>query len=59
MTPRPYQHLSGEALRKARRAADNELAWHLARLRGHDELFRQALDKTLELDEEADTRRNT
>ena len=54
---RPFRALSGEALKKAQRRADNDIALHIARLRAHDEPFKLALDRGIALDEEADHRR--
>ena len=50
--------MSGEELKKARRKADNDIALHIARLRGHDPEFKKSLDWAIELDEEADRRKN-
>jgi hypothetical protein len=48
--------MTGEELRKARKRADNDIALIVARLRGSDPEFRAALDRGIELDEEADRR---
>jgi hypothetical protein len=57
MSERPFRTLSGEALKKAQRKADNDIALHVARLRAHDKLFKLAIDRGIALDEEADHRR--
>ena len=53
---RAPRDMTGEELRKARKRADNDIALIVARLRGSDPEFRAALDRGIELDEEADRR---
>lgn len=54
---KPPRDMSGEELRKAQRKSDNEIVLCVTRLRAHDEAFRAALDRGIELDEEADRRK--
>jgi hypothetical protein len=58
MSDRPYSDLSGEELRRKAKRADVDVAHQIARLRAHDELFREALDRSLALDDEIAARRN-
>ena len=49
--------MTGEELHKARRRADNEIGLQIARLRAKDPEFKAAIDRAIELDEEADRRK--
>jgi hypothetical protein len=55
---RDWQKLTGEALRKAAKAADAALADQVVRVRAVDSKFRAALDLSLDIEAEQDRRRN-
>lgn len=58
MTERPFQHLPGEALRTQLKRADTALGAEIDRLQIADERFKGVLHRALDLQAEADARRN-
>lgn len=57
MAERPYRHLSGEELRNRLKRADAAFACEVQRVCTTDIPFRKALDLTLALEDESDTRK--
>jgi hypothetical protein len=58
MTEHPYQHLSGEELRRQARRADRDLGAEIDRLQIADERFRSVLRRSLDLEAEQEARKS-